>query len=1153
MKKLFLCSFVLFFSLVFKAQELPKITPPSPEASSLAKFELMPVSHFTGVPNISVPLYTIKQDGITIPISLSYHARGMKVGEISSRVGIGWALNYGGSLSRQARGFEDEANYGYLANRNKIKNSLSGSYGLDELGGGVTRRGFLSNTINIAHDITPDKFIFNANGASGDFFIDYQDLGLVAQSYGDIKIEEYPQSNSGNLEGFKVTDSRGNVFYYGRKQYSNNLYHNKDKVMESGVYSQNTGGYNSFPAPIEGPFPNSWMLMEIQTVNGTSISFSYVKETTRFHRRTKDVFDNTLETYISKIDSEQWQIDEITFDKGKIKFISDTANPREDVIISSGTHTGPLGKIQIYDKKDTLVKQYKMTYEYKQAIADGNYHFYTYLLDSRAQKRLFLKTITEQDAQGASKPSQTFHYNSQQIPNRFSNSQDIWGYYNGASNGNYLTFSDYSSTSNNRTVDTIKSQAGLLEKITHPTGGTTEFTYEQNKGKLPLSTKNVVFGSINPFFAESVFLTHLNHAIPPPPNNNGFGYFNSSTQTYENHFEIKHIHHSGSGGIDATVDIQVPTQGCDQNNPNQSLCNFLITLERGAYTQYLFEGSNFIPRSLLPPGQYVLKVKPQNHIHDPYNQNHAFSVGLQWSEQKELESDIVYAGGKRIKRIENKDENSNTVNFKEYEYKDENGITSGRIVGLPNYLSINKEQNFNGFVIYDFTDAAPGIPVSSMQGNSIGYEYVTEYFGDKNNNIGKVFHKFTTFEDTGDFLSYPQHIPTDNSWLRGVNLFTKVYGIDQNSNYILLKETINDYLYADILSGGNTFSVPFYFFNYYHNMENYLSHIDYNIYDEKKYFKDRKKFNIPFLVFEYNWGWGADPNYKVFSLTGGTQHLLRTIEKNYTDSGVLENTTMYGYNYDNHYQLSETKTTNSKGEQFIGITKYPQDFPSSQSLAINGLVSKHQFIPIEQTTYKDLNNNDIGDNNEKITHTYTKYKDWGFNKILPEKIQASKGTSSLEDRIIYHDYDDKSNPLEVSKKDGSRIYYVWGYDKTQPIAKIEGYTCQIVNDPIKGDAEVCFTTDQWGAINAAQNASLQENTAATEANLRLKLQELRDEFTNTSIQVTTFTYDPLIGVTSVTDLRGQTIYYHYDNFNRLQFVKDKDGNILSKTEYNYKN
>ena len=53
--------------------------------------------------------------------------------------------------------------------------------------------------------------------------------------------------------------------------------------------------------------------------------------------------------------------------------------------------------------------------------------------------------------------------------------------------------------------------------------------------------------------------------------------------------------------------------------------------------------------------------------------------------------------------------------------------------------------------------------------------------------------------------------------------------------------------------------------------------------------------------------------------------------------------------------------------------------------------------------------------------------------------------------------------------------------------------------------------------------------------------------------VTYYTYDPLIGVTSVTDPRGQRIYYEYDNLNRLEFVRDNQGKILSKNEYNYKN
>ena len=44
-----------------------------------------------------------------------------------------------------------------------------------------------------------------------------------------------------------------------------------------------------------------------------------------------------------------------------------------------------------------------------------------------------------------------------------------------------------------------------------------------------------------------------------------------------------------------------------------------------------------------------------------------------------------------------------------------------------------------------------------------------------------------------------------------------------------------------------------------------------------------------------------------------------------------------------------------------------------------------------------------------------------------------------------------------------------------------------------------------------------------------------------------YTYDSLIGVISITDARGETIYYHYDELNRLEYVKDAQKKIQVKT------
>jgi len=53
-------------------------------------------------------------------------------------------------------------------------------------------------------------------------------------------------------------------------------------------------------------------------------------------------------------------------------------------------------------------------------------------------------------------------------------------------------------------------------------------------------------------------------------------------------------------------------------------------------------------------------------------------------------------------------------------------------------------------------------------------------------------------------------------------------------------------------------------------------------------------------------------------------------------------------------------------------------------------------------------------------------------------------------------------------------------------------------------------------------------------------------------QMNTYTYVPFVGVSSMTDAKGMTTFYEYDNFNRLRTIKDNQRNIIKAYCYNYK-
>jgi hypothetical protein len=123
--------FIILLQLVTKkdafgqslANGIQSVLPPSPNAASLGKFLETPVSNFTGIPKINIPIYEIKEGDIKLPVLLSYHSGGIKVDEVASSEGLGWSLVAGGSITRSTRGLPDDQSRINTVQLNKYLNN----------------------------------------------------------------------------------------------------------------------------------------------------------------------------------------------------------------------------------------------------------------------------------------------------------------------------------------------------------------------------------------------------------------------------------------------------------------------------------------------------------------------------------------------------------------------------------------------------------------------------------------------------------------------------------------------------------------------------------------------------------------------------------------------------------------------------------------------------------------------------------------------------------------------------------------------------------------------------------------------------------------------------------------------------------------------
>ena len=1169
---------------ILQAQDLPTTTPPSPEAASLGKFNEIPISHYTGVPNISIPITAFKVGNKTFPISIDYHARGLQVAEIASRVGLGWALNAGGQIARQIRfGADEESQWGYFNHYGSIY-TLDRDQFIDDLSS--TPPPFSST---IEYDKLPDIFSLQLGSLSSKFIFNYDNSEFkpLLQKYDDIIIETIGDFLfQSSFSGFKVTDKEGYKYTF-FSDTSLSGFIDSELVVSKFVFKPN-GSYDQTDPDGTTPTNNTWRLTEIESPNGDRASFHYHQETSRIYRRSYDkqyiinenlplvsgVLNGQYLNYSDLALTTQHQLSEIRYnydtkgDYAKIEFIA--GELREDLKNIMASEAKELSAINIYEQSYintvgtpvfTLKKSFNLHHTYMQSPSSGNYIEELATMDFGAAKRLVLDSVTEIGKDGIEKPPFVFSYNEQPLPNRHSNAQDYWGYYNAKNNGRFLKL-----LNSNRTVDTLKSEAGMLKKITYPTGGSTRFTYEHNRGYLGDEHNNIHLPRINPSYSNPMTVSTIDSSNYEIGGIYGGGVYKSDVYPVNTRssYNLSYFLPFWGGVNQVNACSSTPT----------SDCAFRVKLVRlDGNNNPILGGEILLWADSTPvwldPGRYQIEL----HLPNGWNPSAVspFLISLIGEDATVNQDTLLYAAGKRIKQIEFLDQTDNVVSQKTYDYKD-----SGIILGISEFVYIASEGNsFGNLDTYSGHYAPrPGALFSTYQGNTIGYRLVNEYYGDKNHNFGMTSYLFSVPKDGGDYITRPPTPPIDNEWLRGLPLKITDFKHNIDGSYSKLKQIVNNYLvfnegYENVLpsnlnyegGGAPTFQASSSIF-FPNTLIYEVDNLPLIYPTNMTYQKTRTHFSLPMV-----WRFILANNVvnqveyqnkiKIFHFVGGSLDTSETKETLFDayENPTLETITTNAFDYQKHYQTKGGTTVNSDGVPTIQYYNYAQDLVSGYAIhpdtysqnPITALAEQHRFIPLETKISKGL------DNEETLSRTVTQF-DWfptNAQDILePKYVLTSKSNDLIEERRIeFIKYDENSNILEVSKTDGTHIVYIWGYGDTQPIAKIENATYAQVLSHVP-NLQTKSNTDTHRSVDTIAENGVKIYANDSEGNLREALDGLRDTLPNAL--VTTYTYDPLIGVTSMTDPRGSSVYYDYDGFNRLKHVKDQDGNILSKSDYKYR-
>ncbi len=1095
--------------------------PPSPTVASLDGGMDIGVSYATGQPDINIPIYEVRQGTLAIPISIAYHGGGIKVDETAGIVGLGWTLNAGASIARTVNGLPDEmleeggAMRGLLhidANGRKLRDYVRqkpAEYDNSIAGSEYVR--FISQYCQPYEDGRMDvaNDVLRLSGLGLDCTFAYDDnRRMVLQSNVFLDFRNGRQLQSAFPNRYEVVDGNGTCYCFQEVEQSEYEYLYYPNIQQNPDLQKS-----------KFRFASAWHLTKIKSMQGDSIVFEYQDAGRRRYKiggtyRYEDCFDSDyirrltcgLTGADSYIDYYPKLLKRIVSSSETIEFKYETKSvslsafsTRYDRLLQIVVHRG--------DDKSTVVKRFEFTQT--QSPFGGKYGG-------------LLTQVDRLSANGKERQMlYSFNYQDGEVPASYGNSQDHWGYYNGADNKTLLT-DDFGHPSGSypkgdRRPQEAQTMIGMLRRINYPTGGFTSLDWEQhdygyvnslkNKeqvtttvtprnytlcGRKPaektvqpisLETRTTVTVDVSKYFGMFDALGYLG-------GDDGWkDYNNTHTPLYSDYYPSVKIL-DGNSNVVGMVFI-------DREN---SASPHKIALGAGAYRIMLYN-----PRNIDLPNL-------ESYFERENAEGDFGIVSIAFDEVKETRSDPRRSwGGLRIKAVSSfTNDETNASLRRTFKYCDAyaDSLSSSGVVPMEPEYSYH-------FIFGGHDDGGLGDNIATVYGTSsvglagaaAGYSGILYHrvFETRETESGDIVtqYDFSTFRDSPDVLDMAfsncgpvnNRIPTSRAYKRG-DLVSKT--VFSPSDRLLRRQY--DYQYSVVEAPVGSLTGDFVKISDFSNLM----------------LKDSVDLLADYTVSKYSLTVCAKriatATVTETSATGATS--VRTVGSSYFSDQSPEG---------NLCRLKKSEwTVNSCGqkeETFFTYIKGNCNLVVSEVTVCEGTI-----ISAKRREYDDRG---------RIVRTFT--GEAGVKALDKYRLGEIFISDELKDYIsipgFEYAYDHCGNIAQISYKGRVLASYLWAYGGRYPVVEALG-------------TDYATLLDKAGVEGGALSR-LSDDAALKEVFKSIR-QGLPDS------DITTTTYQWLTGMAEVTDSSGVTTAYTYDSLGRLEGVKDANQYYIKKFEYQYR-